>query len=754
MPVSIYITRLRQIAQAPIYLGLLLSLSPAAAQSPAPAEASDLSIAKVRQALTEERAQIAARPKDPEPYVQLAYTLCDAGMGKEARQAISDATRVAPRSAYAFSAQAWILRHNDIGVDFGKGFDYDGALNSYEKAVELDPQDLDIRESLGNLLDHNRDGIEYGPGAQLPLAINVYRYAKRHQSPVQAQTEDNLGLALFYAGHYQEVLDELKHPENTAKRRGLILASVAALQGSAASIELSRSIGGDEQARKDALNAAAEGLWDVQLYVQASELMTASLPDTAEGNAISGRIQLFSGLKPLNSIPYPASDPRRPVQQLVIAMLQNSLSDAVVKDVVSRNSFVTETAWRTGFQEQDQLAGVYSTLTRQTGLPKRVIADLLFSRIKFVAAPNRSDGASVLVQGLGSKPILFFVLPEDGVLKIVATGLSASQVGVQALSLLEQQRSMEAVSLLNWRRSLEQPGSNEDPLGGSLFSHLWTVGKPHDPQTMKVAAASLVQDPTLLRSLAPTMVAAREGAASEDTKAYLDLLLAHTYLKLKDAKNAIEVTDRLLVHFPDSLTAIQLSGRADELSGNWTAWRAILTPQLKEHPDNRGLLLESASEAEAEGNFSRARNAYHTLLESGHAVPADYNTDAWLSLFENKVDDQAIAEAQQANLSEKNENYSFLHTLACLNATRGRTAEAHQELLDAMNSGHLDEPNSAIWLGFGLIDEQYGENTAAIAAYQRVTRSSGTTSAAADLDHASTSIYALAQIRLKALGST
>lgn len=749
---SLHITRLRQIAQLPLYLGLLFSVSFAVAQGPAPAEASDLSIGKVRQALTEERAQIAAHPKAPEPYVQLAYTLCDAGMGEEARLAVSNATRIAPRSAFALSAQAWILRHNAIGVDFGKGFDYDGSLQSYQKAIELDPRDLDIRESLGNLLDHNREGIEYGPGAQLSSAIDAYRYAKNHQSPVQAQTEDNLGLTLFYAGRYQEVLDELKHPGNTAKHQGLILASVAALQGSEASIALSRSIGGDEQARKDALNAAAEGLWDVQLYAQASDLMTASLPDTAEGNAISGRIQLFSGLKPLKVIPYSSSDPRRPVQQLVVAMIQNSLNDAVVKEAVSRSSFATETTWRRDLKEQDQLAGLYSTLTRQTGLPKKVIADLLFSRINFIAAPGTGAGTSVFIQGLGSKRISFFVLPEDGVFKIVATGLSASPVGAQALALLDQQRFTEAASLLDWRRSLEQPATIEDPLGGSPFSRLWTIGKPHNEPAMKLAAASLVQDPVLLRPLVPTIVVAREGATSDETKVNLDLLLAHTYLQLKDIKNSVEVTNHLLVHFPNSLTAIQLSGKADELSGNWTGWRAILTPQLKAHPGDRGLLLESASEAETEGNFSGARSAYHTLLESGHATPADYNMDAWLSLFENKVDDQAIAEAQQANMAEKNESYAFLQTLACLNATRGRTAEAHQELLDAMNSGHLDEPNSAIWLGFGLIDEQYGEKAAAIAAYRRVTPSPETTPAS--LEHTNISSYAFAQLRLKALGST
>ena len=178
-------------------------------------------------------------------------------------------------------------------------------------------------------------------------------------------------------------------------------------------------------------------------------------------------------------------------------------------------------------------------------------------------------------------------------------------------------------------------------------------------------------------------------------------------------------------------------------SADRAAWKSLLDPRLQMHPNDRSLLLQTAAEAEAEGDLPRARRAFRTLLDSGNALADDYNMYAWLSLFDEQVDDQALEAAQQANLLSKNSNYAYLHTLACLDAARGETAEARQLLLEAMSTGNLEVPNSAIWYGFGRIYEEYGVNDAAAAAYQRVERPDGV------IDPTGT--FVLAQSRLKAL---
>ena len=129
---------------------------------------------------------------------------------------------------------------------------------------------------------------------------------------------------------------------------------------------------------------------------------------------------------------------------------------------------------------------------------------------------------------------------------------------------------------------------------------------------------------------------------------------------------------------------------------------------------------------------------------------ADYTAYAWLSLFEDKPDDKALAAAQQATLNATSRNYESLLAVACLNAARGNTAEAHQELLDAMSSATLAQPDAGIWYGLGRIFEQYGIIDAASSAYHRTVQmadAADTRSAVPGGGSAST----LAHMRLKEL---
>src|ERR1700722_11232186 len=85
----------------------------------------------------------------------------------------------------------------------------------------------------------------------------------------------------------------------------------------------------------------------------------------------------------------------------------------------------------------------------------------------------------------------------------------------------------------------------------------------------------------------------------------------------------------------------------------------------------------------------------------------------------------------------------YLHTLACVYAAQGKTTEAKQVLLQAMDAAKLEQPNSEVCFGFGALYEQYGVTGAAIEAFRKVTKPQGTISA--------TDAYVLAQTHLKEL---
>ncbi|HMH12298.1 MAG TPA: hypothetical protein VK578_04255 [Edaphobacter sp.] len=650
---------------------------------------------------------------------------------------------VAPHSAFAYNAQAWVLHHNVIGIDYGKGFDYESSLASYRKAIELNPNDLDLRQSLANFLEFNRNGIRYASDSSLTEAIEIYRYVKKHQGAVEPEVEDNLIIDLFYAGLYREALAELSTLQESPVRNGVAVASIAASQGPPAAIAFADQIHGDEQKKKDALSFAAEGLWNMRLYAQAAAILTASLSDNSDSKTLVGKIQIFSNLRPYKGADLPSTDPRSPVQKLIVGGVTNTLTEAVMVANLSRHSYANDADWKRDLLLTNILSGQFRSLSRKTGLPQTVIEDIALGKMKINIVPSDEPGSRIVVEFLGSPPANFFVLSEDNSYKIVANDHDPSGVGNEALYLLRHHQQAEATSLLNWKRDLVQKEQGDDPLGGLLFARLWRPGQSGGPQSIELAAASLLTDKSGLLAILPQVITARRNASTDSERDDLDLLLASIYLCAEDATNAKLVSQQLLDRQPDSTTAVVLAGRAYRLNKDWTGWKSLLDTRLQRRHNDRNLLLQSATEAEAEGDFPRARRTLRIVLDGGHAVADDYNKYAWLSLFEDRVDDQSLAAAEQVNLLSKNGNYAYLHTLACLDATRGKTVEARQLLLEAMSTANLEEPNSAIWYGFGLIFEQYGVSDAAVAAYRRVERPDGF------LDP--TDPFVLAQTHLKAL---
>jgi hypothetical protein len=62
---------------------------------------------------------------------------------------------------------------------------------------------------------------------------------------------------------------------------------------------------------------------------------------------------------------------------------------------------------------------------------------------------------------------------------------------------------------------------------------------------------------------------------------------------------------------------------------------------------------------------------------------------------------------------------SVLHTPGCIYAETGKTSEARETLLQAMDAGSLVQPKSNSWYGFGRIAEQYGEREVALTDYAK-----------------------------------
>ena len=263
---------------------------------------------------------------------------------------------------------------------------------------------------------------------------------------------------------------------------------------------------------------------------------------------------------------------------------------------------------------------------------------------------------------------------------------------------------------------------------------------------MQLAAASLPASNVRIRELLPSIRDQWEKTSNEDTRLNLALLLAEGYMTTENGPELKVVAAEILKKYPDSYVALGFAGSADGMLKDWKHWSDMLEAQIAKHPDDEFLLRLKVEYAEAMGDFALGRATGQAVIDKGRAVSNDYNSLAWSSLFDGKVDADAIKAAQQATMLSKNSNFAEMHTLACIYAFQGQNAEARDALLKAMALSNLSEPNSEAWFGFGSIYEQYGVNDAAIEAYQKVEKPEGRI--------APTSTYKLAQTRLKALGQT
>lgn len=261
----------------------------------------------------------------------------------------------------------------------------------------------------------------------------------------------------------------------------------------------------------------------------------------------------------------------------------------------------------------------------------------------------------------------------------------------------------------------------EDPLAGWIFPVLWTSGETKGAAAVETAAASLIEyfmDPNALLSIASK--AAAEGGADKLQEAEIQRLLIVAYIRTGKLAQAKPIVNALLASYPDSATALRQAGQYYLATRDWADWQMLFQQHLAKHPSDWDLLRDKVYFAEAHGDWGAASQSYRKIMDGGQATGDDFNGYAWNALVAGAVDDDAIRAADRAAAISDSSDFNSLHTLACVYAVQGRTAEARQTLLKAMDSASMVEPNSAVWFAMGLIYEQYGLKDAAIAAYRRV----------------------------------
>jgi transglutaminase-like putative cysteine protease/Flp pilus assembly protein TadD len=695
---------------------------------------------KSGEAFLEYRSVIAGRPGSAIPHLRMADALLSQGLGEAARIQAGLAVKLEPKLAVAFKTLAEILESDLVGRRLRPGADFGGAETAYRTAEKLDPADKTIPLNLAILLEYNRDGLRYGPGADLKGAVAEYRSLTPDELSSYG-VQNNVSFALFYAKEFEEAKKsaEALNPQPKA----LILACSAALNGAQAALaEVRKTVGSDDELKKLSL-AAGDMLMNTRLYPPTADLLEAGASGDSAAHTLA-RVASFRKARLHESIVYP-NDPAGVALNYHFAKMTSDAGIEGLKGVLSRNALLVVKN-----MDHDELQGLLNqgtefrhSLTR-SGTSPDVVLDVATQTIDPKVEGNDATGYRVRLPVPGGNTTSVFIVKEGGTYKILAESTHLAPVGLEILDRVSSNDIAGAQALLNWVREDQHLWGGDDPFEGLTFPRFWTKGQDADAAQMKIAAAAiLVQgNPTAAQSVSimEPALAGLPSTAPDSVRFPISLALINGYQDIQAYDKALPMLISYHKQYPDSRILFLYTSYAFRRLNKIDEGEALAHERLQKLPDDPDAIIALEYLAEMRGDFGAAKVLAEKIQAAGSANAGNLNALAWLSLFTGKVTETDI---QTAVRSEEMQNEWYtLHTLGSLYAEDGRTKEARDVFLQAMDLANLDEPDESFWYGFGRIAEQCGEGDLAIAYYKKVAKPKF----AVDLP---ASTYQLAQKRLQ-----
>lgn len=694
---------------------------------------------KAREAFQSYRDLIAAHPKSAIYHLQKAEALLSGGLGDAARQEARLAVTLEPNSALAQKTLADVLEYDTVGRKFRPGSDYDGAIAAFRAAQKLDPDDKAIAGNLAILFEYNKEGVRYGPDAKLKDAIAEYRSLTPDQL-ADLGLKNNLPFALFYAGEFSAARKAAEglNPQPIS----LIVACEAVAKGSQAGLaEAHRRESADSDFRQVAATAG-QMLMNLRKYPLAADLLDSS----ASGANAAHTVALASMLRKAQrheDVHYP-NDPSGLVMQFFLIAADSGFSLPKMAPLLSRSALVV--TQRTDPDELKNQDRQLRTTFSRSGLSPEVGLDILMTMLQPSVEGSDQTGYRAKLQIPGAQNLTMFVVKETGAYKLLDAATDPNSVGLQILDRVDANDLVGARTFLDWVRDEQHLTGGDDPLSSKAFPRIWTKGRDSDPLHMRLAAAAiLVQTKPTAEQGVKLLASLQSSLQSEEDRLNCSLALVEGYAMLHEHEKRYAIASQLYSQHPDSLQMyfdvsfeLRMLGRFDEADG-------LAKDRLKRTPDDIGPLRELVYSAIEREHYDDARKLIQQIVQAGKANAFDLNNRAWYALFTGRISDADVDDAVKASQLSPN-SPAILHTLGCLYAEIGKTKEAREVLVQAMDLLNLDEPNSAYRFAFGRLAEQYGERDAATADYNKVDKPK-------DAVDVPGSTYGLAQLRLKALAT-
>jgi transglutaminase-like putative cysteine protease len=703
---------------------------------------SQVAAGHIREALEEFRKESAAAPAKALPHLRTAKALLAGGLGEAARRETELAIKLEPRSAGAYQTLGWVLQHDAVGRQFGHGFSRDQALAAYTRSMQLDPSLTLARAEYAMLLEYDPLGHHYLPGSDLPAAIAQYRTLRKDFD--EQGFDDNLLVDLLYAGRPGEALALAGTMKDTENKPAVTAAATALEKGAEAAVHQVESAVEEPSRRWHVLEVAANTLVRLRAYATAAALLERAGPMSPDASKLLAQAAVLRKARRLDEIPLPAGEPSTVARRALISFAREGSDPEQLLGILSEHLAVGATGHRGVFL--DQLRKVQQQVRRKiretTSLPADLAMELSLAAMRETVSGDDQVGYRIDYSTvLGGELEEYFVVREGGGYRLAAVSNTPATLGMEALRRLAAGDLAGARQWLDWAREV-----SKDPAGDLRlppFSALWTRGAAADAEQTRCAAAALAIDESEDEAL-PILRACRTAAKTEERQIALDAALVAAALKQKRWEELLELAQRLGAARPQAEEPFDMETLALRRLGRTAAIADLANRRLARLPADRRAALVLAQVAVEKGDLDDAERRFRDLASAPGAGAEELNSLAWLLLVRGHADEQALELAQRAAQQPKGKTHGVLHTLGALLAERGRTSEAYQVMMQAINAADEPVPEAVDWYVFGRMAEQYGLPEVARGLYARVEKPTG---------GEAFSTFHLAQARLAALGA-
>ena len=554
------------------------------------------------------------------------------------------------------------------------------------------------------------------------------------------------------AGRFAEAKELAAQMKDSQTGSVLSLVATAATDGVDAAVREGERAFGDDRARAAALQAAAQSLTLARRYPEAAALMERASRQSDNAAALLSTADTLRRARRHEEIVLPADQPATPARRLMMVATGERIDLKALAALFSRD--VQPGIFKEDAQARRLLEAGTAPARRQLSaqqVPWDVAVDFILGTLQETVGGDDAAGYRV---GLSfpfeksARNLNVYVVPEAGEYRIAALGTVVSMLGEESLRRLQRGDLAGARKWLDWAREETggEPGNGGDPIPQSPFPALWTEKSAAGADDVRCAAAALLTTSreSSARAL-PLLRACRDAAGDPARRNAFDLALVLGDGMTDRFAEMAEDSGRLSAAVPGSDSAERLHTVALVSLGRWDEVRALAERRLQRSADDPWALQLLSSDALHARDLDQAEARLRQIIKSGKAEASAYNELAWLLLERGRVDDETLDLGQRAATLSDYAQPPILHTLACLYAEKGRTAEAYRIIVQAISAKPDEAPGADDWYVFGRLAEQYGLPDVARKYYKKVTPPKS-------LEAGPMSTHTLAARRLGALG--